>query len=285
MRHIGFHLSIAGGVYKAFEDMHALKIDAFQIFLKSSNRWDDKPYPKKDIERFHGEKLANPEIKIFAHSAYLINPAADDRINRNKSLHALVDELNRAGQLGVEWLVLHPGSHKGTGVDSGIERAVELIDAAFEKSDSDTGILLETTAGQGDSIGCRFDDLAAIISASQYSERIGVCLDTCHVFAAGYDFTTADGMKSMLSDFERAIGLDRLFLIHLNDSKYEAGSNKDRHEHIGKGEIGAEGIQRILTEPALFNVPVILETPKEGESKLASDKANLKKVKKMLEEK
>ena len=285
MRHIGFHLSIAGGVYKSFEDMHLLKIDAFQVFLKSSNRWEDKPYPKKDIERFHGEKLSNPDIKIFAHSSYLINPAADDRINRNKSLHALIDELNRAGQLGIEWLVLHPGSHKGAGVDCGIERAAELIDAAFEKADSDTGILLETTAGQGNALGSRFDDIAALINASQYSDRLGVCLDTCHVFAAGYDFTTADGMKSMISDFDRAIGLDRLFLIHLNDSKHEAGSNKDRHEHIGKGKIGGEGIQRILLEPALSHVTVILETPKEGEDKLASDRANLKKVKKLIEEK
>ncbi|MGL4370813.1 MAG: deoxyribonuclease IV [Spirochaetota bacterium] len=284
MRHIGFHLSIAGGVYKAFEDMHSLKIDAFQIFLKSSNRWEDKPFPKKDIEKFHGEKLLNPDIRIFAHSAYLINPAADDKVNRTKSLNALVDEMNRAGQLGVEWIVLHPGSHKGTGVDSGIERAVELIDSAFEKADSDVGLLLETTAGQGDCIGARFEDLADIINSSQYQDRFGVCLDTCHVFAAGYDFTTADGMRSMLSDFDRAVGVDRLQLIHLNDSKGEAGSNKDRHEHIGKGEIGADGIKRILREPALSHIPVIMETPKDGEDRYLSDRANLKRVKKLISE-
>jgi deoxyribonuclease-4 len=283
MRQIGFHLSIAGGVYKAFEEMKALEIDAFQIFLKSSNRWEDKPYSQKDLEKFKIEKRNHSDVKIFAHSAYLINPAADDKINRTKSLHALEDELKRAQILDVDWVVLHPGSHKGTGIDSGLERAVELIDAAFEKAGSKAGVLLETTSGQGDSLGCRFDDLSDIIQSSQYSERLGVCLDTCHVFAAGYDFTTAAGMKSMINDFDRSIGLDRLKLIHLNDSKHEAGSNKDRHEHIGKGKIGIDGIERFLKEPAFDEIPIILETPKDGDDKYLSDRQNLKKVKKILQ--
>lgn len=284
MRHIGFHLSIAGGVYKAFDDMKELEIDAFQIFLKSSNRWEDKQYSQTDIDKFRAAKKNHSEVEVFAHSAYLINPAADDKINRTKSLNALTDELNRAQQLGVKWIVLHPGSHKGTGIDSGIERAVDLIDAAFEKAESEAGILLETTAGQGDTIGCTFDDLSSIIQASRFADRLCVCLDTCHVFAAGYDFTTADGMKSMIADFDRSVGLDRLKLIHLNDSKHPAGSNKDRHEHIGKGEIGLLGMQRFLKDRQLEDVPMILETPKDGDDRYASDKQNLKKVRKLIAE-
>ena len=283
MRQIGFHVSIAGGVHKAFEDMRELEINAFQIFLKSSNRWEDKPYAQKDLERFKYEQRSHAHVRIFAHSAYLINPAADDKINRTKSLNALTDELKRAQLLDVDWIVLHPGSHKGTGIDSGLERAVELIDAAFEKSESKAGILLETTSGQGDSLGCRFEDLGDIIQSSQFGEKLGVCLDTCHVFAAGYDFTTPAGMKSMISDFDRSIGIDRLKLVHLNDSKFEAGSNKDRHEHIGKGKIGIDGIERFLREPAFNQIPLILETPKEGEDRYSSDRQNLKKVKKILQ--
>jgi deoxyribonuclease-4 len=282
MRSIGVHVSIAGGVYHAFDDMRELSINAFQIFLKSSNRWQDKPYKKEDIDKFKEECRANPEVKIFAHSAYLINPAADDATNRHKSLDALVDEMNRAEKLGIAWLVLHPGSHKGTGTDSGISRAVDLIDKAFEKCHSTTGILLETTAGQGNAIGCTFDDLAQIIDESKNKSKFGVCLDTCHVFSAGYDFTTSAGLNLMISEFDRIIGLNKLKLIHCNDSKYDVGTNKDRHEHIGKGKIGEEGLRILLNHKKLVDVPVILETPKDGTDKYESDRENLKKIMKLL---
>jgi len=278
MRHIGFHLSIAGGVHCAFEDMRELSINSFQIFLKSNNRWNDKPYKKEIIDQFREQWRANPEVKIFAHSAYLINPATDDHQIRTKSLNALVDELERAEKLGIPWVVLHPGSHKGSGLDDGIFRAAELIDKAIEKSRSSAGILLETTSGQGSTIGKTFEDLARIIEESQNKAQIGICLDTCHVFTAGYDFTTPAGLEMMLSEFEKTIGLDKLKLIHCNDSKYDVGTNKDRHEHIGKGKIGGNGLRLLLTHRKLEDIPIIMETPKDGDDRFISDHANLKRI-------
>jgi deoxyribonuclease IV len=278
VRYIGFHLSIARGIYRAFDDMSALSINAFQIFLKSSNRWQDKPYSRIDLDLFLEKRNSHPEVRIFAHSAYLINPAADSAQNRTKSLHALIDELNRADKLGIQWIVLHPGSHKGSGIDNGVTRAAELIDNAFEKSSSSVGILLETTSGQGNTIGCSFEDISRIIEESKYNSRLGVCLDTCHVFAAGYDFTTPAGMNLMMSEFDRIIGLDRLKLIHCNDSKHEAGTNKDRHEHLGKGLIGDAGFKLFLNDRRLRDVPIILETPKEGSDRLESDRENLQRL-------
>lgn len=279
MRYIGVHLSIAGGVYRAFEGVKDLSINAFQMFLKSSNRWQDKPYKKEDIDKFKDESRNYPGVRIYAHSAYLINPAADDTPNKQKSLAAIIDELERASKLEIDWIVLHPGSHKGTGVDSGIERAVTLLDKAFLKAHSEAGILLETTAGQGNALGSSFEDIARIIDESKNPGRFGVCLDTCHVFTAGYDFTTHAGTNLMVSEFDKIIGLNKLRLIHVNDSKYEAGSNKDRHEHIGKGKIGEEGLKILLSDKRLESVPLILETPKDDDT---SDKKNLEKVMKML---
>jgi len=282
IRYIGFHLSIAGGIYRAFDDMSLLSINAFQIFLKSSNRWQDKPYNRIDLDLFRERRNSHPEVRIFAHSAYLINPATDTAQNRTKSLNALIDELNRAEKLGIRWIVLHPGSHKGAGVDRGVTRAAELIDNAFGKSNSTAGILLETTSGQGNSIGCSFENISRIIEESKNNSRLGVCLDTCHVFAAGYDFTTPAGMNLMMNEFDRIIGLDRLKLIHCNDSKYKAGTNKDRHEHLGKGLIGDAGFKLFLNDRRLRDVPIILETPKEGSDRLESDRENLQRLKSFL---
>jgi deoxyribonuclease IV len=278
MRYIGSHLSTAGGIHRAFDDMRELSINTFQIFLKSNNRWQDKPYKREDLDLFREEWDNHPEVRIFAHTGYLINPAADDAQNRTRSLNALVDELTRAEKLGIQWVVLHPGSHKGTGPNNGIVRAAELIDAAFEKANSTSGILLETTAGQGNAIGCSFEDIALIIEELKNPERVGVCLDTCHVFAAGYDFTTPAGMNMMMNEFDRIIGLEKLKLIHLNDSKHEAGTNKDRHEHLGKGMIGENGFRLLLNDRRLKDIPVILETPKAGNDRLSSDRENLQTI-------
>jgi deoxyribonuclease IV len=282
MRYIGFHVSIAGGIFRAFEEMNELSINTIQIFLKSSNRWQDKPYKKEDVDLFKEKWRANPGAKVFAHSAYLINPAADDSLNKGRSLNALIDELNRAEKLGVSWIVLHPGSHKGTGIDSGISRATEMIDRAFEKCHSTAGILLETTAGQGNAIGSTFEDIARIREGSRNSDRLGVCLDTCHVFAAGYDFTTPAGLEMMMSEFDKTIGLDNLKLIHCNDSKSDVGTNKDRHEHIGKGKIGEEGIRLILNHKHIKDIPIILETPKDGKNKYTSEKENLEIILRLI---
>jgi deoxyribonuclease-4 len=282
MRYRGFHVSIAGGIFRAFDEMNDLSINTIQIFLKSSNRWQDKPYKKEDVDLFREKWRANPGTKIFAHSAYLINPAADDALNKGRSLNALIDELNRAEKLGVSWIVLHPGSHKGTGIDSGISRATELIDRAFEKCHSTAGILLETTAGQGNAIGSTFEGIARIRESSRNSERLGVCIDTCHVFAAGYDFTTPAGLEMMMSEFDKTIGLENLKLIHCNDSKCDVGSNKDRHEHIGKGKIGEEGIRLILNNKYIKEIPIILETPKDGKNKQNSDKENLETILRLI---
>jgi deoxyribonuclease-4 len=265
-------------MHRAFDEMRELSINAFQIFLKSSNRWQDRPYKREDLDLFRGEWYNHPEVRIFAHSGYLINPATNDPQNRAKSLNALIDELNRAEKLNIQWVVLHPGSHKGSGSADGISRCAELIDKAFAKAQSTSGILLETTSGQGNTIGSSFEDIASIIDESKNPDRIGVCLDTCHVFSAGYDFSTPAGLSLMMNEFDRIIGIDKLKLIHLNDSKYEAGTNKDRHEHLGKGRIGENGFKLLLNDKRVRDVPVILETPKGRADRIKSDMENLRKV-------
>jgi deoxyribonuclease-4 len=275
---IGVHLSISGGLYLALEKSRELKIQAVQIFLKNSNRWKAKPYSADDIEKFLNAKSGIPDIAIFAHSGYLINLAGSSPI-RNKSINALADELNRAEQLGIEYVTIHPGSHKGRGIDEGIERVAEACDRVFEKNRK-TKILLETTAGQGASIGHRFEQLRSIIDASSHPERLGVCMDTCHIFAAGYDISSKTSYPSIITEFNDSIGLKKLKLIHLNDTIKKCGSRVDRHEHIGKGSIGNEGFRMILHDSRLKDIPMVLETPKFNDDE--ADRMNLRKIRMLM---
>ena len=278
MRKIGVHLSISGGLHHALTHAQKLKIQAVQIFLKNSNRWSSKPYTEKDIEAFKHARSAIPDIRIFAHSGYLINLAGTDE-TYDKSIESLCDELFRAELLGIEYLVLHPGSHGDREVESGIRRVAESLDLVFDRRPR-TKILLETTAGQGSSIGHRFEQLRRILDLTTGNSRLGICMDTCHIFAAGYDIASPDGYREVISSFRDIIGLDRLGLIHLNDSKRECGSRVDRHEHIGKGRIGSVGFRSIMNDPVLEGIPMILETPKFNDDE--ADKMNLKKVRSMV---
>lgn len=277
IRKTGFHLSISGGVYKAVIEANKEGYGALQIFLKNSNRWEGPPLKEKEIELFKAEWGKNPDLEIYAHTGYLINIGGEGE-NLVKSMKLLNDEMNRSDLLGVKYLVLHPGNHLGAGVDEGIKRIAANLDRTFENSRGSAEILLETTAGQGTSVGHRFEHIRDIMALSSYSSRLTVCLDTCHIFAAGYDMTTPEGYNEMIAAFDRIIGLDKLRLIHLNDSKKGMGSHVDRHDHIGQGIIGDKGFELILTDDRIKHVDIVLETPVEDES---SNSINLETVKRL----
>ncbi len=281
MRQIGVHLSISGGLHRAVEKAAQLNIQAVQIFLKNSNRWEARPYSEEDISAFLKSRKTAKDIAIFAHSGYLINLAGIGDVKK-KSLIALADELHRAEQLHIDYLVLHPGSHGGRGLDQGIESIAENLSEVLGGTRK-SKILLETTAGQGSSVGHRFEQLRAIIEKTTHSARLGVCLDTCHVFAAGYDISRTDSYNKVISEFDAVIGLKKLKLIHVNDSKKECGSKVDRHEHIGKGSIGTEGFRLLLNDPKLASIPLVLETPKFNDDE--ADKLNLKALRRLIKNK
>jgi deoxyribonuclease IV len=278
-RKIGVHLSISGGLVKSLQRAEELKINTMQIFLKNSNRWQAPGYKTEDVEAFKTGWEEMKGVAIFAHSGYLINLAGKGD-NLDKSIEAMADELRRAETLGIRSIVVHPGSHLGVGIDEGIKQAALSLDRAYrEAGDTHVEILLETTAGQGSSVGHSFSHLAGIINESKNAGKLNVCLDTCHIFAAGYDISKKQGLLKTIDEFDSEIGLERLKLIHLNDSKRELGSRVDRHEHIGKGEIGPGGFKNLVNHDKLKEVPLILETPKTDES---SDRENLKKVRGMF---
>lgn len=276
MRYLGVHVSTAGGVDKAFNHIKALEINAAQIFLKNSNQWAALPYKPEIVDNFKKLWKEKPEIKIFAHTGYLINLAGEGE-TLEKSIAALADEIQRADQLGVNYLVLHPGSHKGAGETVGIKQIAAMLDKIFKENENDVSVLLETTAGQGNSVGYRFEHLRDIIDLSSNKKRLAVCLDTCHAYSAGYDLATVDGYEESISSFDKIIGLNQLKLIHLNDSKNPYQSKKDRHEHIGAGTLGLAGFKPLLTDKRIFDVPLILETPKSDD--YTDDLKNLAQVK------
>jgi deoxyribonuclease IV len=278
MRILGVHLSISGGMHHALEKAEELGIQAVQIFLKNSNRWIARPYTADDISAFNEARARVPDILIFAHTGYLINLAGEGD-TLVKSIQALGDELDRAALLGIDYLVLHPGSHGGRGIESGIERVSDSLNRILDKKQH-TMVLLETTAGQGSSIGHRFEHLHSIIDRVTLKKRLGICLDTCHIFAAGYDISEKKNFNSVIREFDGIIGLDRLRLIHINDSKRECGSRVDRHEHIGRGRIGTAGFTLLLNSPRLAKIPFILETPKFNDDE--ADKINLKILRRLI---
>lgn len=261
---LGAHMSIAGGVQNAIDRGEELGCTAIQIFLKWNTRWKGIPITPEQ-ERLFQEKWKKSHIKaVTAHSAYLINLASPDDTTYERSMNAMKDEIRRASQLGIKYLTIHPGSHKGLGKKAGIKKIAESLDVILEsESGSNVIIVLESTAGQGTGIGSRFEELAQIISASRNKRRLGVCLDTAHMFAAGYDIRTREKYEDVIREFDQIIGLSRLKLIHLNDSKKLLGSRVDRHTHIGEGEIGLDAFRSIMNDERLQNVPKILETPKE----------------------
>jgi deoxyribonuclease-4 len=267
-------MSIAGGTPRAIARARSVNCTAFQLFLKNNNQWRGKALETLEIDEFHTEMAKGDLVPPVAHASYLINLASQKDDISEKSVAAMIDELERARLLGVPGVVLHPGSHLGLGEADGLALIAERINQIFTAAPKNpAAIYLETTAGQGTCLGCRFEHLAEIIDRVEDKTRLGVCMDTCHVFAAGYDVRTAPGVKAMLAEFDRIIGLEWLRAIHTNDSKKGLGSRVDRHTHIGQGEIGEAGFAALLRDERLRAIPFILETPKGDD--LAEDVMNL----------
>lgn len=258
---LGAHVSTAGGTSKAFARGSEIGCQSMQIFVKSPNQWRAKPPDPADVQRFHAERLALPQ-PVVAHAAYLINLASPKDDVYEKSRAALLDELQRCTAFGVDGLVFHPGAHLGSGEDAGIERIARAIDWILaEDPGITTKVLLENTAGQGSTLGARFSELRRMIDLIDQDHKVGVCLDSCHAFSAGYDLSTEAGYRATFEEFAEVVGMDRLACIHLNDSKHPLGSGKDRHDNVGNGLIGMEFFARIVNDPAFESLALVLETP------------------------
>lgn len=278
---MGAHTSTAGGVSKAIDRAEKLGFSAIQIFSKNNNRWDAKPLEEKEITDFR-EGLANSGIKfVVTHDSYLINLCAIDKELLEKSRNAFVHELDRCNQLGIKHLNFHPGAHGGQGEDEGLKIIAESLNIAHDKTPNcDVTSMLELTAGQGKALGYKFEHMAKIIEMVEQKERMTVCIDTAHIFAAGYDIKSEKGYERTMKDFDDIIGLDRLQCYHINDSKKDLGTRVDRHEHIGKGFIGLEGFTNLMNDKNVAHVPKILETPK-GKEQL-EDLENLKVLRSLI---
>ncbi len=260
---LGAHLSVAGGLHNALLEARRLKMACVQLFVANQRQWQIPPLDADIAETFHEIRRQTGIAPVVAHSKYLINLAAVDKDTLQKSLKALKDEYQRCNDLGIEFLVLHPGAHKGAGIDKGLKKVITGINRIFSESNRPIcRILLETTAGSGTSLGSRFEELAQLLAMAERPELLGVCLDTCHIFAAGYDIRTPETYDKTIQDFSSIIGLDQLKIMHVNDSKTSFSSGVDRHEHIGKGELGKQAFENILHDLRLNRLPMILETPK-----------------------
>src|SRR4051795_10194955 len=278
---LGAHMSIGGGVHRAIERSCSISCTAMQIFVKNNMQWFARPLEKAEISAFLDHAQRAELASVFAHANYLINLAATNPQFHANSLRALAEELTRAAQLELPFLVLHPGAHLGAGEEAGIEKIVASIDAIWAViSKVKTKIALETTAGQGSCLGDRFEHISAIIENVREPERLCVCLDTAHVFEAGYDIGSEAGVKKTFRQFDRIIGVKRLAALHLNDSKTDLGSRVDRHEHIGKGRIGLDAFRFIMRDKKLRKIPKVLETPKGKD--LAEDVENMKTLRGLL---
>ena len=262
-RPLGAHMSIAGGVDRALERGLTVGCTAIQLFTKSSNQWAARPLPPGEIERFRALREHAGIAHVVAHDSYLINLCSPDDRLFEKSIAAHALEMQRCLALGVPVLVTHPGAHMGQGVAFGIRRMIEAVDRICALvPDPAVSIALETMAGQGTVIGATFEQLAAIVAGARRPDRLGVCLDTCHVFAAGYDLRTRAAYDETMRRFEGEIGFGRLRAVHVNDSKKDLACRVDRHEHIGRGYLGLEAFRRLMNDGRLGDVPLLLETPK-----------------------
>jgi deoxyribonuclease-4 len=277
---VGMHVSIAGSIDRAVDNALILGCNAFQIFTRNPRGWNTKPLSNDVITNFR-EKLSTSKIDRFAtvaHMPYLPNLSSPEEDPFSKSLNSLVDELKRCSKLGIPYLVAHLGSHKGAGDQKGIEKLVKSFTNAAEETPNDVMMLLENTAGQKNSVGSDFEQLASILFQLKPAKRFGICLDTCHAFAAGYDLRTEKTAQSTLEQFDKFIGIEHIKIVHLNDSKKEIGCNIDRHEHIGLGKIGEPGLSYVVKFANSKKIPIILETPIDDRR---DNFGNIKKVKEL----
>lgn len=262
-RRFGAHMSVAGGLHRAFEAGVAAGCDCLQIFVKNQRQWRAAPLSDTAIREFQQAQSATGLAPVVAHASYLINLASPSDSLRKRSADALRDELERCEALRVSHLVFHPGAYLDSTPSEGMQRIADEINGIHRRCAGFTsGLLLEVTAGQGTTLGRTFAELAEIIEKTEESARVGVCLDTCHLLAAGYDITSQEGYDAMIGELDRTVGLERVRCIHMNDSKNPLGSRLDRHEHIGKGCIGSAGFRRIVSDERWRDLPMILETPK-----------------------
>jgi len=277
----GAHMSIAGGITRAIERAVEFRCDVLQLFVKNASQWNGRALTPEAAGEFREARIEADLQKVIAHDSYLINLASPDDSLRQRSLAAFIDEIERSDRLGLDFLVTHPGAHCGSGEAEGIRRAAESLNAALEGTpDSTVRVCLETTAGQGTSLGARFEEIRDILDLIHQRERVAVCLDTCHVFAAGYDLRAAEGYEDVFQQFDRTIGLEQLAVMHLNDSKKGLGSRVDRHEHIGEGQIGPDAFARLVNDQRFTRLPKILETPKGDDGEW--DHKNLAKLRSMV---
>ena len=278
---LGAHMSISGGVHIAIERARSIDCTAMQMFVKNNMQWFARPLTRDEVRAFVEHRQRAELLSIFAHANYLINLAATNPLFHANSIRALSKELASANQLELPFLVLHPGAHRGAGEEAALAKIIASINKVFRKIPKvKTKIALETTAGQGSCVGHRFEHLAHIIDNVREPERLCICLDTAHLFAAGYDIGTESGIRKTFRGFDRKIGLDRLVAIHLNDSRTGRGSRVDRHEHIGKGKIGLVAFRFIMRDRRLNKIPKVLETPKGKD--LREDVMNLQTLRALV---
>lgn len=278
---LGAHESVAGGLQLAFDRIQDVGGEALQIFTRNQRQWNPKPLTEEEQNLFSAEWAKCSDMPVTSHASYLVNLASGKPDLIKKSIAAFADELKRCELLNIPSVVMHPGSHGGDGVEVGITRFIENLDLALKLADNDVTVLLETTAGQGTGLGYRFEELGAMINGSKYEEKLGVCVDTCHIFAAGYDIRSAESYQATMAEFDKLVGIDRIKFFHLNDSKKGLECRVDRHEHIGQGEIGIEGFRNLLNDPRFANHPMTLETPKGKD--LQEDRDNLATLRSLLD--
>jgi deoxyribonuclease-4 len=278
----GAHMSISGGVAKAFARGEQVGCEAMQIFTKSDRQWAAKPLLEEDVAAFKSEQARCGIGPVVVHDSYLINLAAPGDELYEKSIAAFAHELERCAALGLPYIVTHPGAHTGSGEEAGLAREAAALNRLFEAGvGGDTVVLLETTAGQGSCLGNRFEHLARLFELVPHHGRLGVCVDTCHIFAAGYDIRTPEAYAATIAELDRVVGLERVRCLHLNDSQKGLGSRVDRHSHIGQGEIGLEAFRLIVNDPRLRGLPMIIETPKGDD--MAEDVVNLSLLRSLVD--
>ena len=278
---LGAHMSIAGGLDKAIDHALAVESDAVQIFTKNQRQWNAKPISDEEAQKFRTRFAESGLKSVVAHNSYLINMASPKDDLWEKSIAGMRDELERCEQVGVPYLVAHPGSHVGSGRETGLDRIVEALDRLHVDLPGLTArTLLETTAGQGTNLGSSFEDLAYSLERVAKPERLGVCFDTCHVFVAGYDIRMPETYAETMAQFDDVIGLKQIEAFHFNDTKGELGCRKDRHDLIGNGMIGAEGFRNFMRDERFAGKPALLETDKGDD--LAEDRAALKLLRSLV---
>ncbi len=264
---LGAHISIADGFGESLIRGKNIGCDTIQIFVKSNIQWKARDIENFKIQEFFFNKRETKIDPVIAHSSYLINLASSNKRIRNLSIMSFIKELKMAKELKIQYFIFHPGYHKGAGLKKGIKLIVKALNQIISKDNSRIIILLETTSGQGSSIGYRFEQLADIIDKVNKKKRIGICFDTCHVFSSGYEIRNRKDYEKTFEEFEKIIGIKRLKVFHLNDSKGDLGSIIDRHQHIGKGYLGLKPFRFILNDKRFQNIPMIIETPKDGDYK------------------